>query len=156
MPRIKLQKSRKRKLKKNRPMLNQNLLQLLQLLSRKNQKKGNLSRVSSTWKLSRQKLSTPRETKRVAVIQELTSNLDTNGIFFLKLTNPEAFSLWYGEYQKTPNEGKEKLKTNNLLNGYVKSCDGFKRAVYATYGYYGQEPDLQIRGEIMCFISLIM
>lgn len=94
--------------------------------------------------------------EKIAVIQELTSNLDTNGKFFLKFTNPEAFSLWYGEYQKTPNEGKEKLKTNNLLNGYVKSCDGFKRAVYATYGYYGQEPDLQIRGEIMCFISLIM
>jgi len=72
---------------------------------------------------------------KVAVIEGLLDNLDT-----------KAFSLWFGKYNKASSEGKEKIKTNNLLNGYVRSCEPLKKRLFASYGYYGEEPDLQIRG----------
>ena len=65
---------------------------------------------------------------------------------FWKLFDPEGYSLWFVEYIKAPGEGKVVFLTNNLMNGFLQRLDHFRKYCYAIYGVYGDEPNLEIRG----------
>lgn len=68
-------------------------------------------------------------------IQFLWDNVDVNG-----------FSLWKVYYEKYEGEGEKLFMTNNLANGFLQRLEHFRKYIFGAWGVYGEEPNLEIRG----------
>ncbi|CAD8078216.1 unnamed protein product [Paramecium sonneborni] len=70
-------------------------------------------------------------------IEQLFSTVDTQGL-----------SLWIITYNKSQNEGKQLILTNNLMKGFINQRldQNFRKYSFAIHGVYGDEPNLEIRG----------
>ncbi|CAK82501.1 unnamed protein product (macronuclear) [Paramecium tetraurelia] len=70
-------------------------------------------------------------------IQQLFTSVDVQG-----------WSLWIVTYNKSQNEGKQLILTNNLMKGFINQRldQNFRKYSFAIHGVYGDEPNLEIRG----------
>ncbi|CAD8065845.1 unnamed protein product [Paramecium primaurelia] len=70
-------------------------------------------------------------------IAQLFAQVDTQG-----------WSLWIITYNKSQNEGKQLILTNNLMKGFINQRldQNFRKYSFAIHGVYGDEPNLEIRG----------
>jgi len=68
-------------------------------------------------------------------IQFLWDNFDAQG-----------FSFWKIEYEKYPGEGEKLYMTRNLAAGFIQRLETFRKYSFGTWGVYGDEPNLEIRG----------
>lgn len=59
------------------------------------------------------------------------------------------FSFWRVEYEKYPGEGEKLFMTNNLARGFLQRLDHFRKYVFGSWGVYGEEPNLEIRGNLL-------
>lgn len=41
--------------------------------------------------------------------------------------------------------------TNNLANGFLQRLEHFRKYMFGAWGVYGQEPSLEIRGNLCSF-----
>ena len=56
------------------------------------------------------------------------------------------FSFWKVEYEKYPGEGEKLFMTKNLANGFLQRLEHFRKYCFGSWGVYGDEPNLEIRG----------
>lgn len=69
--------------------------------------------------------------------------------FLWKNFDNKGFSFWRIEYEKYPGEGEKLFMTNNLARGFLQRLDHFRKYVFGSWGVYGDEPNLEIRGLFM-------
>ena len=58
----------------------------------------------------------------------------------------QGFSFWRIEYEKYPGEGEKLFMTKNLANGFIQRLETFRKYSFGTFGVYGDEPNLEVRG----------
>ena len=56
------------------------------------------------------------------------------------------FSFWKIEYEKYTGEGEKLYMTRNLAAGFLQRLETFRKYSFGTWGVYGDEPNLEIRG----------
>lgn len=66
--------------------------------------------------------------------------------FFWENFDNEGYSIWFIKYIKAEGEGKVLFLTNNLMNGFLQRLETFRKYAFAVHGVYGDEPNLEIRG----------
>jgi hypothetical protein len=60
--------------------------------------------------------------------------------------NQEKYSVWKIHYDKDESEGKLLHLTLNLANGNLQRLEGIRKVAFGTWGVYGIEGNLEIRG----------
>ena len=116
---------------------------------KKVEKTGNTEEVREQKKEKKPKSSLPR-TKL---------NLEEFKISFLNNKNKEEaierfweeydledYSLWWIEYQNSPEEGKILSKASNAKSDFLRKLDNFRKNCFAVHGVYGREGNYIIRG----------
>lgn len=66
--------------------------------------------------------------------------------FLWKNFDEQGFSFWRIEYEKYEGEGEVLFMTNNLANGFAQRLEHFRKYAFGSWGVYGEEPKLEIRG----------
>ena len=56
------------------------------------------------------------------------------------------WSFWKIEYDMYPGEGEKLFMTKNLAGGFIQRLETFRKYAFGTWGVYGEEPTLQIKG----------
>ncbi len=59
------------------------------------------------------------------------------------------FSLWKIVYEKYEGEGEKLYMTSNLANGFLQRLETFRKYCFGSWGVYGDEPKLDIKGKIL-------
>ena len=57
-----------------------------------------------------------------------------------------GWSLWKVVYQKYEGEGVVDYLTANLMNGFIRNLDHFRKYAFAGYGVYGSAGNFDIKG----------
>lgn len=73
--------------------------------------------------------------------------------FFWENFDNTGYSIWLIKYIKAEGEGKVLFLTNNLMNGFLQRLESFRKYAFAVHGVYGEEPTLEIRGNLFKFIK---
>ena len=60
--------------------------------------------------------------------------------------NTEDFSLWWLEYQCSPEEEKNLSDAKKVKNSFLQKLDNLKKESFAVHGVYGTEGNYKIRG----------
>jgi elongation factor 1-gamma len=65
---------------------------------------------------------------------------------FLKIYDPEGYTIYFLHYEKYTGEGEVLHITVNLMNGFLQRMDHFRKHAFAMHAVLGEEPNLEIEG----------
>ncbi len=54
--------------------------------------------------------------------------------------------MWFLKYEKYTGDGEKIIPTNNLMGRFLQNLDATRKEMFGVHGVYGEEPNLEIRG----------